>query len=167
MNMTKRLVGLLMALVMLFSINSTAMAASGTSRAYSVDKPGLYNTYTFTVTTKADYSKSGCESITFGQTKGVRKVPTGSPWNITYKNVKDYAKLDIAAQPSNGGKTKTTRLTGSSAKLNLDANKTYTVTVTWMDDNAANLDQISNGVWTTYPTWNISATNKCTYTTPR
>ncbi|MEQ8176026.1 MAG: hypothetical protein ABRQ26_13280 [Syntrophomonadaceae bacterium] len=166
-NKTKSIIGLLLALIMVLGLASTAMAATGASRSYAVDKPGTYNTWTFKVTTKADWSKMGSESISFEQTKGARKVPTGPPWAIKYKTVKDYTKLTITAKPTDGSKTKTARLTGSSVKLNLDANKTYQVTVAWMDDNEAMLDEISKGVWTTDPTWKISSTNKCTYTTPQ
>lgn len=162
-----QIIGLIMMMVMILGLSTTAMAATGASQSYSVDKPAWNNTYTFTVTTKADWSKLGSESITFGQTRGERKVPTGPPWAIKYKYVKDYTRLDITATPTNGGKTKTAKLTGSSTKLNLDANKTYTVTVSWMDDGAVTLDELNRGVWTTNPTWKISATNKCMYTTPQ
>lgn len=162
-----RIIGLLLMVVMILGLTGTAMAATGESRSYSVDKPAWNNTYTFTVTTKADWGKLGSESITFGQTKGERKVPTGPPWAIKYKYVKDYTRLNITATPINGGKTKTAKLSDSSAKLNLDANKTYTVTVSWMDDGEVTIDEMSKGVWTTDPSWKIKATNKCTYTIPQ
>ena len=140
------------------------MAATGASNSYSVSG----GTWTFSITTKSDWGKWGSESITFGQTKGVREIPVwkGFPPKLTYKYKNEYTTLNITATPNNGGATKKATLSGSSTTLNLDRDKNYTVTVKWMDLVPNTIDQVSNGTWSTYPTWNIKSTNKCTYTTP-
>ena len=115
------------------------------------------STQTIEVTTHSNRGKPGRESITLSQSKGTRthavtkkqKARYGK-WKVSYVNVDD---------PTDCGSV---TLSGSSVKVKLGRDKTYTVTVEW--DTLADLgDATWYGPFTENPTWWVSSSCKADY----
>lgn len=154
MTMTKKfstLIAIVMVICTFFSMASPAFAATSSSGT---------GTQIITVTTKADYSRPGSESITLKQTKGVCEKKTWSFIRRCYKMKQSerYAIWNISVEATDGSHTFSKTLSGGSLKLYLKPNKTYEITVKWSLNN--NTIDIENGCFTSYPTWRISSTNK-------
>lgn len=122
------------------------------------------NTRTITVVTKSNWSYPGSESITISQSKGKfsysktnwRGQVTGSTSKTSYGTW----KISVAATDGTHSFSKT--LSGGSIKLNLKSNKTYKITVSY-DGNQDVFRGLEyrNFKWTSYPSWRVSSTWKC------
>lgn len=156
MTITKKVITSTIALLLifctLFSISIPVSAATYSSGT---------QTRTITVRTKANYWLPGSESITLSQSKG---VCTQENYNIfsgktTKKTSSQYGEWDIVVRATDGSHTYKKSLTGSSIKLSLKPNKTYTITVTW-DSQAAIFKTRRKGNYTAFPSWRVKSTWK-------
>ena len=137
------------------SVNaSAATCSSGTS------------TRTITVETKANWWIPGSESITLSQTKGIRTGTSGGFLGLGYltgktktKTTSCYGTWTVSYRSSDNSDKGSKKLSGSSLKIKLKPNKTYTITVSW-DGYADTVDSIAYGNFTTLPTWKVKSTYK-------
>jgi len=120
-NFFKIIVSMGMLVTLLVCFSTSAFAATS----------GSTNTATINVTTKANWALPGSESITLKQTAGTynwRNAVTGKTGTAT-----GYGYYDVKAVPTSGAGTKTITTTFSSASktINLEANTTYKITVSY------------------------------------
>ena len=140
-----KMVAMALLLISLLSLTIVPVSAATSSDGTS--------TQTIAVTTESNWWSPGRESITLSQEKGVRTNWRGKEkerygkWKVKYVNVDDAN--------DKGSVT----LSGSSVKVKLGRDKTYTITVEW--DTMADLADASYyGPFTTNPTWSVSSTCK-------
>lgn len=144
-----RVMAIMMIVISVFTMfSSTATAATSSSGT---------STRTITVVTKANWWKPGSESITLSQTKGVRSEK--NVWTGKTKTKKCYGTWKIVATSTDGKHTIKKTWDDGSIKLNLKANKTYRITVTW-DSQADIFDTLDHGSFTTMPTWRVKSVYK-------
>lgn len=149
MKKTKRFIGILTAMFILIAaiVPETAFASTfGTTGSYAI-----------TVVTKANWTRPGGESITFGNSPV--KVNYRSGWRTKTKTI--YPKYRIKGASTDGTHKINKVMSGSSLKLSLKRNKTYKLTI-YYD---------SNGTWLKYctlrnskmvgtPSWRVKSTRK-------
>ena len=151
--MFKKIMAIALTVLSIMTIFSTS--------AFAATSSYKKQTRTITVVTKANWLKPGSESITLKQTKGIR---TEKNYNIftgktTTKTHKCYGDWKVVVKATDGSHTMTKTLKDGSLKLNLKANKTYKITVSW-DSTADTIDSVDKGSFTTLPTWKVSSTYK-------
>jgi hypothetical protein len=156
MTKTKRIFTTIIA----FTLIICTLCAASAPAAAATYSSGT-QTRTITVKTKANYWIPGSESITISQAKGtcVAKSYNFITRKTTTKTTKQYGTWIINVRSTDGRDSYSKRLTGSSIKLNLKPNKTYTITITW-DSQAAFFKTLDKGNYTSYPTWKVKSTWK-------
>lgn len=115
-------------------------------------------TQTITVHTKGCWWYPGSESITISQSKGCFSYTNWQGQNATKKA---YGGWNISYYATDGSHSGTKYLSGSSVKINLKPDKTYTITISY-DFNNDTFEAVShkNFRWQTYPSWQVSSTWK-------
>ena len=154
--MKKKILSLFLVVITLFScMVLPANAATSGNQSTS---------YTLTVMTKATWWYPGGESITISQSKGTFEY-SKTNWlgqatgKTATKNA--YGTWRITVRATDGSHSFSKTLSGGSVKLNLKANKTYTITIRYdstMDTFYA-LDY-RNFHWIKHPSWRVSSTWK-------
>lgn len=157
MNTKKRTLTTLLACVMVVcTLLASALPASAATCSNGT------STQTIKVETKADWWKWGSESITLTQTKGECRMTAYKYWPLFEpytKKTETYGRWDISVQSDDGSHSYETKLTGATKKVDLEPDKTYTITVKWNET-----DELSTmyryGQYTTYPAWYVSDVHK-------
>lgn len=138
-----------LAMLMAFAVPSQSHAA----------KNGTTGTSKITVQTKANWLIPGGESITLGNNKVTISYTS---WG-KQKTKKIYPTYKVKATATDGSHKISKTMSGSSLKLSLKRNKTYTVTVTydhigtWLDyANLRNAKMNGNPYWWVKSTYKVS-----------
>lgn len=154
--MKKRIIAIFLAVITVLScIVLPAGAATSGNRSTS---------YTLTVVTKASWWYPGGESITLSQSKGTFEYSKTNWWGQETGKTgtkQAYGTWDITVRATDGSHYYTKTLTGGSIKLNLKANKTYKITITY--DSTPDLIRAMdyrNFHWVKHPSWRVSGTWK-------
>lgn len=145
-------------LMMLTVVSGLIVPANAATRSSGT------RTQTITVYTKANWFFPGSSSITLKQNKGIITY-SKTNWKqqvIGTGTKSSYGTWKVVAKATDGSHTVRKTMTGSSVKLDLKANKTYQITVTYdfTSNDVLKLINYRNSKWSTYPSWSVGGTWK-------